>query len=109
MSYYIDNKEKILLQRQARNLKNPDQVRSWKLKNEFGITLDQYEQMLEEQTGSCAICLDHQCNFNERLAVDHCHKTGTIRGLLCSNCNTGIGLLLDNPELLIAATAYLGV
>lgn len=62
--------------------------------------------MLAAQGGVCAICGETNASGRD-LSVDHDHETGEIRQLLCSNCNTGIGLLKDNPELLIKASAYL--
>jgi hypothetical protein len=71
-------------------------------KRNYGISDEQYQQMLKEQEGGCAIC-----GGNRRLAVDHCHNTGKVRGLLCMYCNTGIGHLRDSFELLIKAASYL--
>lgn len=65
---------------------------------------DQYQQLFEEQGGKCAIC-KQECH--RRLAVDHNHETGKIRGLLCMNCNTGIGKLQDDVLLLEKAILYL--
>lgn len=75
-----------------------------KLIREFGITQDQYELMLSEQHGVCKICGQKD---NRRLAVDHCHQTGNVRGLLCRHCNTAIGLFDDDPSLLRKAANYL--
>jgi hypothetical protein len=75
------------------------------LKRMYGITAEQYDAMLLKQDNKCAICL--QEDKGKRLAVDHCHKTGRIRGLLCGNCNLALGLLQDNPDLLNKAAAYL--
>lgn len=66
-------------------------------------TVEEYEQLLEDQKGECKICsskIGHvSCNGkNARLAIDHCHKTGKIRGLLCGKCNMGLGLLEDYLE-----------
>lgn len=69
----------------------------------YGITVSQYEQMLENQNNSCAICLK---SFGQ-VYVDHCHATGKVRGLLCLKCNTGIGLLEDSVENLKNAISYL--
>lgn len=74
------------------------------LKMRFGITVEDYTAILAAQGGVCKICGKTQ---NKRLAVDHCHVTGIIRGLLCANCNTGLGLFLDDPELLDKAIGYL--
>lgn len=53
----------------------------------YGITLDQYNQMLADQNDSCALCNKHKSNFKRALHVDHNHKTGKVRGLLCFYCN----------------------
>lgn len=57
------------------------------LRRNFGITIEQYDEMFDRQKGCCAICERHQDNFSKRLAVDHNHITGEIRGLLCNYCN----------------------
>jgi hypothetical protein len=80
--------------------------RSSDLKRAFGITADQYDAMLEYQGGVCAIC-KRECKTNRRLSVDHCHTTSEVRGLLCGNCNTGLGGLQDSPLLLQTAIQYL--
>ena len=88
------------------------------LKRRFGITPEDYESMLEGQGGGCAICgrFDglHQGRSRlgreeepTRFAVDHCHKTGVVRGLLCMNCNTAIGCFQDNTSILEKAIEYL--
>jgi len=71
----------------------------------YGLTPDQYSQMLEQQGGGCAIC--GVTPNGKRLAVDHCHTTGKVRGLLCSPCNTGLGVFKDNTDLLHNAVKYL--
>ena len=104
-----------------------DQVHEWRKKNKehlrrynrrrtlkrhFGITVDQYNDMLEAQRGVCAICCGpEKMKRNgkvKNLAVDHDENTGKIRALLCGNCNTAIGSLLHSPELCRAAARYLG-
>jgi hypothetical protein len=72
----------------------------------YGITLEQYDALHEAQQGKCKIC-QNECGSGRRLAVDHCHETGRVRGLLCVLCNTGIGKFRDNPALLAAAIEYL--
>jgi hypothetical protein len=82
-----------------------------KLKRAYGITLKQYNELLSSQDYKCAICYT-ESNRKYRgkikaFAVDHCHTTGKIRGLLCNDCNTGIGLLKDNVIFLESAINYL--
>lgn len=86
---------------------NPDKERNRQLIKNFGITLDDYDKMFNKQEGRCKICNRHRIEFNKALAVDHCHATGIIRGLLCRDCNTGLGLFDDNTETLKKAVNYL--
>jgi len=85
--------------------KNKLRVKNTELKRSFGITLADYDRMLEEQNGVCAVCGQQDKHY--RLAVDHCHTTNKVRGLLCSPCNLGIGKFKDQPDRLEAAAAYL--
>ncbi len=70
----------------------------------YGLTPLEFQKMLELQSGLCAIC---STPFVSRPHVDHNHKTQKVRGLLCSNCNLGLGLFLDNPFILKMALEYL--
>lgn len=79
--------------------------RKYNLKT-FGLTVDQYENMLIKQKGVCAICLEC-CTSGKRLAVDHCHKTGKVRQLLCRRCNQSMGKFNDDPVLLQKVVNYL--
>lgn len=93
--------------------KNPRGCKNNQLKCLFGITLEQYEQMFLNQKGLCKICnkpskeIDWRTKKLKALAIDHCHETGKVRGLLCAGCNKAIGLLGDNPELIRLAHLYL--
>lgn len=71
------------------------------------ITKQAYDGMYVAQNGCCVICGRHQSEFRKRLCIDHCHKTNKIRGLLCINCNTGLGHFKDNPQILANAIEYL--
>jgi len=74
----------------------------------YGLTLDQWNQMREDQKHKCLICHTHEKDCQqETLCVDHCHSTGKVRGLLCHNCNRGIGLMNDCPENVKRALEYL--
>lgn len=79
-------------------------LRKAMLKRKYGITLDEYNDMLEKQNGVCAICGQAK---NETLAVDHDHKTGKIRGLLCGHCNHVVGFAKDNIDILDKTILYL--
>ena len=85
--------------------KNPVKTKTQQLKKMFGIGMEEYSKMLEEQNGKCAVCGMEDQWFS--LAVDHCHDKKHIRGLLCSQCNRGIGLFKDDPQRLRNAAAYL--
>lgn len=74
------------------------------LKRFYGVTPEQFEAMREAQNNQCPLCLE---TFTATPHVDHCHKTGKVRGLLCSNCNTALGLLQDSPENILRAISYL--
>ena len=80
-------------------------------KRVYGLEAGEYDTLLQKQEGVCAICgKDTPTNQDEtrtNLYVDHCHTSGAVRGLLCSSCNTGLGLFKDNPERLKAAIQYL--
>ena len=65
------------------------------------------EQKTEKQNYCCAICKTHSDLLPRNLAVDHCHTTGKVRGLLCTNCNIGLGMLKDSSEILNLAIKYL--
>jgi hypothetical protein len=91
----------------ARYNDNKSRFRDNRLQKKFGITLEDYNQMFAEQEGCCLICGIHQAEVKERFAVDHCHTTGKVRGLLCSHCNLGLGHFRDNIESLAKAIAYL--
>lgn len=77
----------------------------------FGLTQEGYLTLLHEQQGVCKICLKPETSVRQgsvlALAVDHCHKTGRVRGLLCSHCNKGLGHYKDDPKRLRAAADYL--
>lgn len=79
--------------------------RNERLQRQYSITEEQYEAIFQKQGGRCAICRCQQ--HYQRLAVDHCHKTGMVRGLLCTNCNRGLGRFFDSPLRLGAARDYI--
>ena len=117
--YYEKNKELckqrtkdhpscIAAREQYRNKnESKEKARNWRLLREYGITNQDYEQMLKNQEFCCAGCGLHQNVLEKKLNVDHDHATGKIRGLLCGNCNRALGLVKDNIETLVKLQQYL--
>lgn len=77
------------------------------LKNRYGITPDTYYKMLTDQNNRCACCGKHENDEHHRLAVDHNHITGSVRALLCSNCNRAIGFVQEDISILQNMIQYL--
>ena len=100
-------KMKVYMAKQKQKPGYKEREKNYSLKKQFGITLDDYNTMLFEQNGCCAICNTHHTEFSKALAVDHCHETGKVRGLLCTCCNSAIGKFRDDIELLKSAIKYL--
>ncbi len=76
-----------------------------RLQRTYGITIADYDRMYEQQRGQCAICGRHQSALGYRLYVDHSHETGKVRQLLCSTCNTLVGMV-ENAKM-SAILAYI--
>lgn len=118
--YYEKNKEKLNLQNKS-NYENNKEYRKekaaehWKkvkhtkpaLKSQYGITIDDYNRMFEEQEGCCYICGVHQNNLDNSLNVDHNHATGRVRKLLCRKCNLAIGIIKENTNTINNLIKYL--
>ena len=106
--YRKDNKEKIQLIKKREYRKNEGRYRDYNLKRTYGISLEDYNKTLEKQEGNCYICKSKKTTRkNNRLDVDHCHKTGKVRGLLCSYCNSLIGNCKESIDILQNAIEYL--
>lgn len=117
----VDNRDRVRASNQAWRDANPDRIaamaerRRPKAKTarrartvaRYGLSVEQYDAMLAAQSGACAICLRPE-RGGKALATDHCHETGAVRGLLCQNCNNGLGRFRDDAELLRRAIAYVG-
>lgn len=101
--YYAKNAKRILERRREWYKKNPHKLREYQLRQNFGLSLAEYERMREEQGGVCAICK----LVVRVLVVDHSHKEGHIRGLLCHKCNSGLGYFIDSTENMESAIIYL--
>lgn len=88
--------------------KNPRKRKAQRLREKYNMELAEFQRMLEAQGGKCAICgYQDRTNRNFFPLVDHCHKTEVVRGILCMNCNQGLGKFGDDPELLTKAVEYL--
>lgn len=104
--HYRNNRQAQIGRSRQWALDNPERCRARDRRRRFaayGITEQQFDEMLEDQGGCCAICKSKDNGF----AVDHCHNSGAVRGILCQKCNKGIGLLGDDPNVIIAAARYL--
>lgn len=101
-----DEKEKQRIYQREYKLKNKDKFRkiqkTYELKKKYGISYGDYEALLKEQKGCCALCGEISL-----LHVDHCHKTNKIRGLLCMGCNIGLGCFKDNIKTINRIAEYL--
>lgn len=87
---------------------DPDYVYNRSLVTNYGINREIYDEMGNRQGWVCAICAGPPLQGNgNRLVVDHCHRTGKVRALLCARCNKGIGHLKDDPDLVRKALMYL--
>jgi len=113
-AWYQKNREKMVEYQRARISADPERHKAYfrnrHILKKYGITTEQYEELFQDQGGVCAICGGPPDAWRagiERLAIDHCHATGDIRGLLCNTCNAGMGILGDTLQHLEAAVAYL--
>src|SRR3990167_9624149 len=114
LRYYNKNKERINAAAKIWRAANPEKHKQYKdvektrhffYIHRYGISLETYNAFLKDQGGVCAICLQEETSCNSQgvvasLCVDHCHVSGRIRGLLCRNCNSGLGKLRDSKEVL---------
>jgi len=100
------NRDKYNARVRENHFKNRDRVSAQRMKRKYGITLEGFNAMLGAQSGSCAVCQIAPLP-GKKLVVDHNHKTGKIRGLLCYQCNSAVGLCKDNPSILRRAAQYL--
>ena len=106
---YLSNPENIEKSRayaREYHRKNPQRQRD-RLFKKYGITAQQYDEMLLSQNGGCAICGKEKNGKKMNFVIDHNHLTGNVRALLCTQCNAGIGNFMDSPSLLRQAATYL--
>lgn len=101
----IEVREKIKMQAREYIRKNPLKKFEYSLRK-YGLTLNEYEQILESQSNKCPVC-EKTFRMKREIHVDHCHKTGKTRGIICESCNMGLGKFYDNIEYLENAIKYL--
>ncbi len=113
-NYYHNNKHTIKVRTKQYRQNNPDKVKTARWKNQNIINLDNsaftlvdYDRLYQIQSGRCVICKKHQTELKRALDVDHDHKTGFVRGLLCHNCNQGLGNFKDNISNLKKSVNYM--
>lgn len=82
-------------------------MRAWSLRTKYGLSLEDYNALLEKQGHSCGICQVPFSSLKRRPHVDHCHSTGKVRGILCPNCNVTLGHSKDNLDVLKGCISYL--
>lgn len=87
--------------------KTSEQIKDSHLKSDYGITIEDYNKLFVAQEGKCLICRRHQSDLKRKLNVDHDHATGKVRGLLCNNCNSGLGHFKDDQKVMLLAIEYL--
>jgi len=87
--------------------KNKEKIRFDNLRYTYGITEEEYNSLFTTQQGRCKICGRHQSELESKLCVDHNHKTGQIRGLLCKKCNWALGLLNEDIQIINSMLEYI--
>jgi hypothetical protein len=109
LKWNVKNQDKMNQYAANYRARHSTRLKDLRIKRKYGITIKDFNEMLEKQQGKCAIC-PHK--FDEKIksqnaCIDHNHETGKIRGLLCRTCNRALGLFKDNPEILYNAATYL--
>lgn len=114
--YRNKNREKLNKKAAEWRKRNPEKVKAGLLKRDritrniwkYPINKEEYKEMVLRQENLCAICKRPEQSMRFKiLSIDHDHSSGKVRGLLCGNCNRGLGLFKDNPEILISAADYI--
>lgn len=110
-SWNDKNRDKVRARNREYKKLKPSQYKNSQLLHAYGLTLEEYNTLLSSQNNGCAVCgkpetAKHQGGKVRDLAVDHCHTTGKVRGLLCTKCNTALGLLEDSQEIIMKLFHY---
>lgn len=105
--YCLKNKEKIRLLHKKEYQKNRAQYYNSYIKRTYGISIEEKNKIKIKQDFKCWICKDHEKNLTRGLVIDHNHKTGKIRGLLCQLCNSALGKFKEDRAAILNAVKYL--
>jgi len=105
-AYQHNNLERFRERRREWDKNHPEVKRAYWITHNYNITIDEWNGLYERQKGLCAICSEVLI-IGRKTVVDHCHDTNKVRGILCRKCNTGIGMLSDNPDTVLRAYEYL--
>lgn len=103
-TWHVNNNELVKTRRSKWRSHNSERIQAYRRKHKYGLSEVQYNELVDKQDGRCAICNSQPAR---PLFVDHCHKTGKVRGLLCHGCNILLGTAVDDIERLHAAINYL--
>jgi len=104
--YYEWNKEQRKDYAKKYNKVHREEIRKYRVSHKYGLTLLEFNSLLSKQGYKCAIC-DKPLENRRDIHIDHDHKKGKVRGILCRSCNTGIGLLKDDPDIIYKAYNYI--
>jgi hypothetical protein len=106
--YYEANREHVLEHNRRWRDTNKERSKQRVRLKRYGLVREDFDSLLASQGGTCAVCKTAEPRGNG-WCIDHCHQAGDVRGILCNNCNTAIGLFSDNPDHLRAAAEYIEV
>ena len=90
-----------------RRYRKTDTYRNTRLLRLYGITLEEWQILYDKQKGCCIVCERHQAELTKPLCVDHCHKTNKVRGLICSHCNSSLGFLKEDRNIVLRLVGYI--
>jgi hypothetical protein len=99
--YEADNRDELNRKRREYRKENPDITRNQWYKQQYGISLDEYQELLDKQHSRCALCHKLSWECRRRLVVDHDHETGEVRALLCTGCNILVGFMEKKGRLVV--------
>ncbi len=86
---------------------NKSKVNATRIKTKYGITVEEWKVLFDKQKGCCEICGTHQSEITHTLHIDHCHRTGKVRSLLCRACNHAVGNVKENRDIALRLVKYI--